>query len=395
VQWLDSLLDRELAQLAQARRLRERRIVRQIDATHVQIDGATFINFCSNDYLALTHHPRVVGALRDATAAGAGAAGLVCGFTTQHAAAESEIARWKSTESAILLPSGYQANHAAIQTLAALGQSKGVRFLIDKLAHASLLDAIRASGMPWRTFGHNGMARLGRLLEEAAPEQLQVVVSESIFSMDGDAADLIGLAALKQKYPFVLLLDEAHGTGVYGAAGAGLAAECNLREIVDISIITLSKAVGCVGGAICGSRKFCQAVLNFGRAYMFSTSAPPVIADAIVAAIGVMRDEPQRQRRVRELAVRFRCALGGGGIKLPMGDSPIVPIIVGEESVALRLAEELAGLGFLVQAIRPPTVGIGASRLRVTLCSEHRDGDVDALADALIRSALKRAGAAD
>jgi len=395
VQWLDSLLDRELAHLAQARRLRDRRIVRQIDATHVQIDDRPYINFCSNDYLALTHHPRVVGALRDATAAGAGAAGLVCGFTTHHAHAESEIAKWKGSQSAILLPSGYQANHAAIQTLAALGQSNGVRFLIDKLAHASLLDAIRASGRPWRTFGHNGMTRLGRLLQEAEPDQLQVVVSESIFSMDGDAADLIGLAAAKQKHPFVLLLDEAHGTGVYGPGGAGLAAECNLRDAVDISIITLSKSAGCIGGAICGSEKFCQAVLNFGRAYMFSTSPPPPIADAIVAAIGVMRDEPQRQRRVRELAVRLRAALNAGGLKLPAGDSPIVPIIVGEESVALRLGEELAGLGFLVQAIRPPTVGIGASRLRVTLCCEHRDGEVDALADALIQSAVKRGGAAD
>jgi 8-amino-7-oxononanoate synthase len=393
VHWLESLLDLELARLAQSQRLRDRRLVRAVDATHVQIAGRTYINFCSNDYLGLTHHPRVVGALRNAQQAGAGGAGLVCGFTTHHAAVESQIATWKNVESAVLLPSGYQANHAAIQTLAALGRSSGVRFLIDKLAHASLIDAIRASGMPWRTFGHNGMSRLRRLLEEAKPDQLQVVVSESIFSMDGDAADLIGLAAIKQKHPFILLLDEAHASGVYGSGGAGLVAECDLGNMVDVSVITLSKSAGCIGGAICGSEKFCRAVLNFGRAYMFSTSLPPPLADAIAAAIAVMRDEPQRRQRVRELAMRLRGRLTAQRVKLPPGNSPIIPIVVGDESAALRLAEELGEGGFLVQAIRPPTVAVGASRVRVTLCCEHRDEDVDALAAALTRSAIRRAGA--
>jgi 8-amino-7-oxononanoate synthase len=394
VHWLDSILEHELGRLAESGRLRRRRVVCHIDSTHVQIDDHVLLNFCSNDYLGLTHHPKVVAALRGATEAGAGAAGLICGFTPHHAAAETAIARWKGVESAILLPSGYQANHAAIQTLAALGGAGGVRFLIDKLAHASLIDAVRASGMRWRTFGHNGMPRLARLLGEADSRQIQVVVSESIFSMDGDAADLAGLAELKRKHRFVLLLDEAHGSGVYGPDGAGLAAEWGLAQIVDVSVVTLSKSAGCIGGAICGSEKFCQAVLNFGRAYIFSTSPPPAIADAIAAAIGVMHEEPQRQRRVRELALRLRRRLSDGGIKLAAGDSPIVPMIVGEDSAAMGLAEELAEGGFLVQAIRPPTVRAGASRLRITLCCDHREQDVDALADALTRSAIRRGGAA-
>jgi 8-amino-7-oxononanoate synthase len=395
VQWFDSILDEQLADLAEAGRLRQRRLVRQIDATHVQIDDLVLINFCSNDYLALTHHPRVLAALRGATEAGAGSAGLISGFTPHHAAAEAAIAKYKGVASAILLPSGYQANHAAIQTLAALRGGGGVRFLVDKLAHASLIDAIRASGMPWRTFGHNTMPRLARLLSEAKPEQLQVVVSESIFSMDGDAADLNGFAELKKKHQFVLLLDEAHATGVYGDGGAGLAVELHLQNIVDVSIVTLSKSIGCIGGAICGSEKFCQSVLNFGRAYMFSTSPPPAIADALVAAIAVMRDEPQRQQRVRELARRLRKQLVEGGLTLPAGDSPIIPLIVGEEKAALQLAGELGETGFLVQAIRPPTVCAGASRLRVTLCCEHREDDVDRLSVALIQSSIRRAGAAE
>jgi 8-amino-7-oxononanoate synthase len=394
VHWFDSILEDELGRLAESGRLRARRAVRQIDSTHVQIDDRVLLNFCSNDYLGLTHHPKVVAALRGATEAGAGAAGLICGFTPHHAAAETAIARWKGAASAVLLPSGYQANHAAIQTLAALGGDGGVRFLVDKLAHASLIDAVRASGMRWRTFGHNGMPRLARLLGEADARQMQVVVSESIFSMDGDAADLAGLAELKRKHRFVLLLDEAHGSGVYGPDGAGLAAERGLADIVDVSVVTLSKSVGCIGGAICGSEKFCQAVLNFGRAYIFSTSPPPAIADAIAAAIAVMHEEPQRQRRVRELALRLRGRLSEGGMKLPVGDSPIVPVIVGEDSAAMRLAGELGESGFLVQAIRPPTVRAGASRLRITLCCDHREQDVDALADALTRSAIRRGGAA-
>lgn len=398
--WLDSFLDEQLADLAQSGRLRARRVVRQVDSTHVRIDDRVFINFCSNDYLGLTHHPSVLAALRGATEAGAGSAGLISGFTPHHAAAESAIAAWKGVESAILLPSGYQANHAAIQTLAALRSAGGVRFLIDKLAHASLIDAVRATGMPWRTFAHNAMPRLRRLLADAKPRQIQVVLSESIFSMDGDAADLDGLAALKRDHPFVLLLDEAHGTGVYGAGGAGWAAERNLQNIVDISIVTLSKSAGCIGGAICGSGKFCQAVLNFGRAYMFSTSPPPPIADAIATAIAVMRDEPQRQQRVRERARQLRGRLIDGGLTLPPGDSPIIPVIVGDEAAAMRLAGELAEKGFLVGAIRPPTVRPRASRLRVTLCCEHREQDVERLAEALLhstvpREGVRRAGAAE
>jgi len=379
----DSLLKDELSRLAEAHQLRSRRIVVPIDAVHVEVDGRLCVNFCSNNYLGLTHHPRVVAAVREAAAkfgAGAGAAGLISGYFSEHAAAESAIASWKGTEAAILLPSGYQANHAAIQSLAAVGKSRGgVRFLVDKLAHASLLDAIRASDAVWRVFPHNGMSKLKRLLDEAEPRQLQVVVTESIFSMDGDAADLKALAELKHARPFVLLLDEAHASGVYGPDGAGLAAECGLTDAVDIFVVTFSKAAGCVGGAICASKDFCQTVINLGRAYIFSTNIPPAIAAGIEAAIRVMREEPRRQQRVRALAREIRERLRAKGMVLPDGDSPIVPIIVGEESAALDLAGKLLKKNLLVGAVRPPTVPRGTSRLRVTVSCEHSQEEIDRL----------------
>jgi 8-amino-7-oxononanoate synthase len=385
---LNSLLDTELLRLLESQLLRERRVVKPIDAVHVEIDGRTCVNFCSNNYLGLTHHPRLISAMWDSCqSTGAGAAALISGFTPHHAAAEKAIAAWKSTQSAVLLPSGYQANHAAVQTLAALGKSPkaAVRFLIDKLAHASLLDAVRASGAPWRVFPHNGISKLQRLLQNADADQLQVVVTESIFSMDGDEADLVALAKLKRDHPFVLLLDEAHAGGVYGENGSGLASERGLGEVADISIATFSKAAGVVGAAICGSEKFCRAVVNLGRAYIFSTNIPPAIAATIEAAIAVMRDEPQRRTRVRNLSQRFRDDLREGGIDLANGDSPIIPIIVGSESAAMDLSHRLLEEHFLVGAVRPPTVPRGTSRLRITLCCEHADQELRELTKVLLR----------
>jgi len=386
--WFDAILEDELSRLAESGLLRRRRVVRPIDAVHVEIDGRVCVNFCSNNYLGLTHHPRVVAGLRigaEKFGAGAGASGLISGFSPQHAATEAAIALWKSTQAAVLLPSGYQANLAAVQTLAALGRSRGgeVRFLIDKLAHASLVDAVRGSDSPWRVFPHNQMGKLKRLLEEAEEKQIQVVVTESIFSMDGDEADLAGLDQLKRARPFVLLLDEAHASGVYGRAGTGLAAERGLAEMADVFAVTFSKAAGCVGGAICAKENFCRAVLNFGRAYVYSTSIPAATALSIEAAIGVMRDEPGRQARVRELSRTFRAALRGKGWDVAGGDSPIVPIIVGSESAAMEMSERLLEKQLLVGAVRPPTVPRGTSRLRVTLSCEHTEEEIARLAEAL------------
>jgi 8-amino-7-oxononanoate synthase len=376
---LDDLLTAVLLDQDARGQLR-RRVANEVSApARLIVEGREYLNFASNDYLGLSCHSRLIAA---ATAAmrlcgmGAGASPLISGHTEFHAAAEAALAKWKKTESAVLLPSGYQTSHAIIQTFVALPD---VRFLLDKLAHASLVDAIQASGRAYRVFPHNNLSKLHRLLTEATPGQLQVVVTESIYSMDGDAAPLHELADLKRRLTFAWILDEAHGSGVYGAGGAGLAEEMGVWHSVDVYLVTLSKALGMAGGAICASQRFCEAVVNFGRACVYSTAVSPAIAGAVPEAIAVMADEPWRQQRVRVLARRVRSELAAMGVKMPPGDSPIIPLILGDENLALAAAEALRERGLWVQAIRPPTVPRGRSRLRVTLSSEHTDEDVGRL----------------
>ena len=384
--WEQHIAD-DLASLRQSHLYRQRQLTFAIDATHVERDGRRLINFASNDYLGLTRDPSVIAA---ATAAawrygtGSGAAPLISGYGPAHESAERAICQWKRCEAAILFPSGYQANHAAIQTAAHVGKLHGgVRFLIDKLAHASLIDAIRGSGEEFRVFPHNHIDKLRRLLSEHPPAQLQVLVTESIFSMDGDAADLRALAQLKREHEFLLVLDEAHASGVYGAAGEGLAAEMGVSDAVDVSVLTFSKALGCIGAAVCGSDHFCQALINHARAYLFSTSIPPMVAAAADAAIAVIRDDPSRRQRLRELARLVRERINEMGLSIPGGDSPIIPIILGDESAALEAAQIMQDRGMLVGAVRPPTVARGSSRLRVTLSSEHTDQDIQQFLAAL------------
>ena len=391
----DDLIATDLAARETAHQLRKRRILTPLSATRVLCDGRELINFASNNYLGLTHHPRIFAAGRSAleqAGSGSGAAGLITGHSTFHDSAERALANWKGTQSAILMPSGYQANLAAVQTLAAIGEKVGgVRFLIDKLANASLIDAARATGAEMRIFPHNHLAKLDRLLGGSSPNQMQVVLTESIFSMDGDAADLAGLAELRRRFGFVLLLDEAHGSGVYGEGGAGYAAEMGLGDAVDVSVVTLSKALGCAGGAICASANFCSAVLNYGRAFIYSTSVSPVTAATAAEAVRVMADEPELRERVRLLARWVRSELPLMGYEnMPAGDSPIIPVIVGSEEAALAESARLLEAGLLVPAVRPPTVPRGASRLRVTVSAAHSDDEVRRLLEELRRGKASR-----
>lgn len=383
----ESWIQESLQLRREAQLLRSRRVVEAIDAVHVLIDGRSIVNFSSNNYLGLTHHPRLLNAMKSVDAAGAGAAALITGFTSLHQRAEKAIAQWKQTEAALLLPSGYQANVAAIQALAGVVESVGKRpiFFADKLVHASLVDALRQTGSPFRVFPHNRFDKLVRLLSELQHNDWPIVVVESIYSMDGDACDLRALCEIKKSHPFTLVLDEAHGSGVYGIAGAGYASELGLRDQVDVSIVTLSKGLGLFGGAIAASTAMCQAVLNFGRAYVYSTNVPPMMAAGVIEALAILRDEPDRIARVRQRAGSLRDQLKQAGIALLPGDSPIVPIVMGSEESALTLSSELLTAGYLVAAIRPPTVAKGTSRLRMTVSSEHSEAEIRGLVDAIMR----------
>lgn len=370
--------------------LRTRRQLMSAGGAKVRVNGQELVDFCSNDYLGLSHDPRLAEAVASTATqygTGAGASALISGYTEIHAACEQALARWKGTEAAVLLPSGYQANHAAIQTLAAVADQSGKSplFLLDKLSHASLIDAVRGMGADFHTYPHQDYGRLEQLLIRH-DNKYPIVVTESVFSMDGDTLDVEALAQVKRLHPFTLLVDEAHAGGVYGLHGAGWLAERGASHLADVSIVTLSKALGCAGGAICGSRTIIDAVVNFGRAYIYSTSVTPIAAGSTMAALKIVRDEPWRAVRVREFSnhvreqLRHRCP---GLTVVGAADSPIIPVILRTEQMAVQAADRLFAAGLLVLPIRPPTVPRGTSRLRITISAKHSDDQIEALIEAV------------
>lgn len=387
----DHLANRYLDARRSSNLLRSRRTFEPIDATHVRdtLTGRTLVAFCTNDYLGLASHPRVVAAMRDASSVGSGAAPLISGRSLAHAELERVLAEWKGVDDAVLLPSGYQANVAALQAVAGVIESaeRRPRFLLDKLAHASLIDAARlvaGSRDSLRVFPHNDLEKLDRLLAERDADQHDVIVTESVFSMDGDEALLREIVELKRKHGATLVLDEAHATGLFGPSGAGLASELGVSRDVDVGIATLSKALGASGGAVYGSRAVVESVVNAGRAYLFSTATPPLLARAACEAIAIAREEPERRARALANARRLRDALTSRRQRVRSSDrSPIIPIELGDERAALDAARSLEEQGFLVVAVRPPTVPRGTSRLRVTVSSEHTAEQIDALCDAI------------
>jgi 8-amino-7-oxononanoate synthase len=370
---LDHVLRSELAALDKANL---RRTLRTSD---------NLLNFAANDYLGLSRHPALIEAARKATAArgtGAGASRLVTGTDREVLALEEQLASWKEKEAALVFSSGYA---AALGTIPAL-VGKGDTVILDKLAHACLIDAARLSGATVRTFLHNDMARLDALLAKIPRgETRTLVVTESIFSMDGDSTPLRELVEIKDRHGAWLLVDEAHATGLYGATGAGLVAESGVSARVDIVMGTLSKALGSVGGYIAGSRPLIDMLVNRARSFIYSTALPPGAIAASHAAIdlargpegGVLRD------RLRRNIARFQAGLPAAWKNRPLSASAIQPLICGQAAAALQLAAELREAGFLIPAIRYPTVPRNAARLRVTLSAAHADKEIDALNRAL------------
>jgi len=397
---LDSLLHKELARLDEASL---RRTLRATD----DLPAGT-LNFAANDYLGLSRHPALIEAARQATArlgTGAGASRLVTGTGRDVLALEEQLAAWKEKEAALVFSSGYA---AALGTIPAL-VGKDDTVILDKLAHASLIDGARLSGATVRTFPHNNLGRLEELLGKISSGKTRIlVVTESIFSMDGDAAPLRELVELKDRFGAWLLIDEAHATGLYGATGAGLIAEAGLSPRVEIVMGTLSKALGSLGGYIAGSRVLIDWLVNRARSFIYSTALPPGVIAASRAAVELCRTPEGASLRGRLWGnvARFHEGLpapwkgkaslmaaivpGGdpspGGRRLP---SAIQPLICGDASAALQLAATLREAGFLIPAIRYPTVPRHAARLRVTLSAAHADKDIDALNRALLQSGVQ------
>ena len=374
VKSLNDILQSELAELEAADLRRTLRVV-----------DASLVNFAANDYLGLARHPALVEATREATArhgAGAGASRLVTGTDKAVLALEQELAAWKEKEAALVFSSGFA---AALGTIPAL-VGKGDTVILDKLSHASLIDAARLSGATVRTFAHNDVARLESVLRKVASDGARtLVVTESIFSMDGDAAPLAEIVALKEKHGAWLFVDEAHATGLYATTGAGRVAEAGLSDRVDIVMGTLSKALGSVGGYVAGSRTLADWLVNRARSFIYSTALPPGVIAASRAAVALARgDEGAKLRgRLWGRIARFHAGLPERWKKDARSTSAIQPLICGEASSALAMAAALRERGFLIPAIRYPTVPRGSARLRVTLSAAHADPDIDGLNRAL------------
>ncbi len=370
------------AEREQAGLLRRLHILERHDGVHALVDGRRLLNFSSNDYLGLAGHPALVAALKraaDEYGVGATAAHLVCGHFRVHAQLEEALAQWTGRQRALLFSTGYMANLGLLATL--LG--RGDLCAQDRLNHACLLDGARLAGCTLRRYGHGDVAAAQRQLR-GAPDAAAVLASDGVFSMDGDIAPLPGLAALARDEGALLLVDDAHGLGVLGADGAGCVAEAGLDETdVPVLMATLGKALGTAGAFVAGSAALVEGLVQFARTYVYTTAMPPALAAATLAAVDLARREHHRRAHLQALITRFRAGAGQLGLPLPPSRTPIQPILVGDAARSLALAAHLRDAGLLVAAIRPPTVPVGAARLRVALNAGHRDADVDALLEAL------------
>ena len=403
---LDEQLNAELAQLRKDGLYRQLRTVASAPGPHVVIEGRKFLNFSSNDYLGLANDPVLK---RAATAAikrygvGAGASRLVCGNLAPYDELEAKLARFKKKEAAIVFGSGYAANVGTITALV----GEGDVVILDKLDHASIIDGARQSGATVRVYPHGNLRKLEELLQgvttgrgqkpapTATAEESYVgatfrsrparvlIVTESVFSMDGDRAPLVEIVALKEKYGAWLMVDEAHATGVFGKHRRGLAEELGVEAQVEVMLGTLSKALGCSGGFVAGSQVLVDYLRNRARSLIYSTALPPAVVAAASAAVDlVMSAEGRRRqqrlwRNVRMFAERTGCGRKAAPTTAAM--SPILPVIVGDETAAVALSRRLYEQGIFVPAIRYPTVAKGKARLRVTVTAGHSGEDVGRL----------------
>jgi 8-amino-7-oxononanoate synthase len=388
----DAELTQRLVALHEQNLFRELRRVDSPQGPHIKIDGQALLNFSSNDYLGLANDPILKEAAIKAVekfGAGAGASRLLCGSLAPFHELEEALADFKETEAALSFSSGYA---TAIGTICALlGQDDVV--VLDKLVHACIVDAARLCGAKIRVFAHNDVDDLEEKLKWAEktiqpptsdiqPHKRILMVTESIFSMDGDASPLREMVALKEKYGAWLMVDEAHATGVCGKNGRGLAEELGVGHRVEIQMGTLGKALGASGGFICGSRTLIDFLVNRARSFIFSTAPVPAAAAAATAAIQIVQSAKGETRRkmlwarVREL----KSEIGNRKSEIP---SAIIPVLIGDETRAVAASAALRERGFFVPAIRYPTVARGKARLRITLSAAHLSAEIAAFTIAL------------
>jgi 8-amino-7-oxononanoate synthase len=383
--WLDDF-DARLGALDEAHLRRRRRVVVPGEGgAQVIVDGRPMVAFCSNDYLGLARHPALAQAARDAAArlgVGAGASPLVSGHSAPNDALERELAAFVGLPRALYFYAGYAANIGIVPALAGSGDA----VFSDALNHACLIDGARLSRATIHRYAHADLGALESALQ-ASPARRKLVITDAVFSMDGDVADLTELVVLAERHDALLLLDDAHGFGVRGPQGrgslaaAGLTGACASRRVLYMA--TLGKAAGVAGAFVAGDERLVEWLLQKTRSYIFATAAPAMLAEALRASLRIIEREDGRRRHLERLILRLRAGLAGCRWRRADSQTPIQPLMVGENAEALALMDRLAERGLWVPAIRPPTVPEGTARLRIALSAAHSEADVDRLVQAL------------
>ncbi|MBB6342643.1 8-amino-7-oxononanoate synthase [Pseudomonas fluvialis] len=370
-----------LAERRAAHLFRQRPLLEGPQGPEVRVDGQSLLAFCSNDYLGLANHPEVIAALRagaEKWGVGGGASHLVIGHSTPHHELEETLAEFTGRPRALLFSTGYMANLAAVTAL--VGQGDTV--LEDRLNHASLLDAGLLSGARFSRYLHNDAASLANRLEKATGNTL--VVTDGVFSMDGDLADLPALCAEARRNKAWMMVDDAHGFGPLGATGGGIVEHFGLGlDDVPVLVGTLGKAFGTAGAFVAGSEELIETLIQFARPYIYTTSQPPAVACATLKSLELLQSEGWRRDHLNTLIARFRQGAAEIGLTLMDSPTPIQPILVGDSERAMQLSAMLKARGLLVGAIRPPTVPAGSGRLRVTLSAAHSEAQLERLLQAL------------
>lgn len=379
----------ELEAVRQQGLLRERRVLDSPQGPEVTMDGHAMLAFCNNDYLGLANHPSVIEALTDAArdyGVGSGAAHMVSGHHRLHEELEQALAEHTGREAAALFSTGYMANLGVITAMA--GRHDVI--LQDRLNHASLLDGARLAGSRLKRYSHADTEAAARMLE--AESRCALVATDGVFSMDGNLAPLDGLSALCREHDVPLMVDDAHGLGVLGANGGGIAQVRGLdQSAVPVLVGTLGKALGVGGAFVAGSRAFVDYLIQKARPYIYTTAMPPAMAAATHRSLTLCREEGWRRERLAKLVAWFREEAAAMGYQLMASWTPIQPLIVGASERAMALSEILAREGILAPAIRPPTVPQGQARLRITFSAAHTDEHLERLLNAL-RAARHEAG---
>ena len=359
---LDELRDRGL--------YRRLRLINGPQGPHVMLDGRSVLLLCSNNYLGLADHPRVRQAAAEASmrwGVGAGASRLISGNMKLHRRLEQRLAEFKGYEAGLLFGSGYMANAGAIATLARRGEV----VFSDELNHASIIDGCRLSRAETFIYRHADVEHLGWCLREAG-RRASLIVTDGVFSMDGDIAPLEELLALARRHDCRLMVDEAHATGALGPGGRGSVAAAGLTGEVDVVVGTLGKALGCYGAYVCASREIVEYLINLARPFVYSTAPPPPVVAAALTALELLDAHPHRVERLQANATALRSAIAAEGLELGSSQTQIVPVMVGDADLTMELCERGLERGVFAQGIRPPTVRNGSSRLRLTVMATHR-----------------------